>query len=566
MTIWVRLLQFRLFIIAAIGVLVGVTVLLLRNAGYLESNELQVYDWALRARPVATSPDPRVVLVEITEADITNPDYGYPIKDDVLARALEILTSAKPSAIGIDLYRDIPVPPGTDRLKRVFQKNNRIVIVKKFGSGASDRIPPPPFVTNPDQVGFSDFPLDPDQSIRRAFLYLWAEDGSPSFSLSYLLALRYLNDEGILPSQADPNHPDWLQLGKVILKAFKRTDGGYAQVDDGGYSYLLDYKQALAPFWSFQLSELLKQQVPPGKLENRVILIGTTATSVHDNFLTPYSDSTGSIRGLELHANAVSQLLRMGLDGAPPMRLLGDRAESWLILVYALVGAVAAAVARSGIRIAIHALVLPLAFAGPIAIAIRWHFWIPAFGPALAWCSSIAVVGLYTASIERWLVRRARTNFLEETFGLEDVDRPKVFISYSSKDRVSANQICAAVEAAGIRCWIDYRDNWPGEFWAEGIIRSLECCNIMLLLLSSHSTNSPQVRKEVDRADAKGLTLLPVRLEDVTLSGALEYHLAETHWLDAFKGPLDDNLERIVESVRKHLSRIEGEKRSREPA
>ena len=566
MTIWARLLQIRLFIIAAIGVLVGVTILFLRNAGYLESFDLKVYDWALGVRSVATSPDPRVVLVEITEEEITNPDYGYPIKDDVLARALEILTRAKPSAIGIDLYRDFPMPPGTDRLKRAFRENNRIVIVKKFGSGASDQIPPPPFVTNPDQVGFSDFPLDPDRRIRRAYLYLWSEDGSPSFSLSYLLALRYLNDEGILPSQADPNHPGWTQLGKVILKPLKRTDGGYAQADDGGYAYLLDYKQALAPFWSFRLSELLKQQVPPGKLENRVILIGTTATSVHDNILTPYSESTGSIRGLELHAHAVSQLLRMALDGAAPMRLLGDRAESWLILVYALVGSVAAAVARSGIRIAIHALVLPFAFAGPIAIAIRWDFWIPAFGPALAWCSSIAAVGLYTASIERWLVRRARTPFLEGALGLQDAERPKVFISYSSKDRARVNQICAAVEAAGIRCWIDYRDNWPGEFWAEGIIRSLECCSIMLLLLSSHSNNSRQVRKEVDRADAKGLTLLPIRLEDVTLSGVLEFHLAETHWLDAFKGPFEENLERIVASVRKHLSELKGGKRSGDTA
>ena len=88
----------------------------------------------------------------------------------------------------------------------------------------------------------------------------------------------------------------------------------------------------------------------------------------------------------------------------------------------------------------------------------------------------------------------------------------------------------------------------------------------MLLLLSSHSTNSRQVRKEVDRADAKGLTLLPIRLEDVTLSGVLEFHLAETHWLDAFKGPLEENLERIVASVRKHLSELEGGKRSGDPA
>jgi hypothetical protein len=42
-----------------------------------------------------------------------------------------------------------------------------------------------------------------------------------------------------------------------------------------------------------------------------------------------------------------------------------------------------------------------------------------------------------------------------------------VFISYSSKDKPTADAVCATLEANGIRCWIAPRDVVPGSDWGE---------------------------------------------------------------------------------------------------
>jgi hypothetical protein len=42
-----------------------------------------------------------------------------------------------------------------------------------------------------------------------------------------------------------------------------------------------------------------------------------------------------------------------------------------------------------------------------------------------------------------------------------------VFISYSSKDKPTADAVCATLEANGIHCWIAPREVVPGSDWGE---------------------------------------------------------------------------------------------------
>jgi hypothetical protein len=60
-----------------------------------------------------------------------------------------------------------------------------------------------------------------------------------------------------------------------------------------------------------------------------------------------------------------------------------------------------------------------------------------------------------------------------------------VFISHSSKDRATADTICAHLESAGITCWIAPRDIEPGATWTKGIMQGLDACRV--LILSSRS-------------------------------------------------------------------------------
>jgi formylglycine-generating enzyme required for sulfatase activity len=135
----------------------------------------------------------------------------------------------------------------------------------------------------------------------------------------------------------------------------------------------------------------------------------------------------------------------------------------------------------------------------------------------------------------------------------------RVFLSYSSKDKAWADAACAVLEGRGVRCWIAPRDIAPGTEWGAAIIAGIDACRVMVLIFSDHANQSPQVRREVERAVSKGLTLLPCRVEDVQPVGAMEYALGNTHWLDVFTPPVEDQMGRLAEAVRMVLAAGRGQ-------
>jgi len=124
-----------------------------------------------------------------------------------------------------------------------------------------------------------------------------------------------------------------------------------------------------------------------------------------------------------------------------------------------------------------------------------------------------------------------------------------VFLSHSHADKVFADAICHKLEANGIRCWVAPRDIRPSEDWAEAIINAMDNARVLVLVFSSSSNSSPQVRREVERAVNKGLHVLPFRIENVPLSKSLEYFISTQHWLDAINGELEFHLGRLHECI-----------------
>ena len=61
------------------------------------------------------------------------------------------------------------------------------------------------------------------------------------------------------------------------------------------------------------------------------------------------------------------------------------------------------------------------------------------------------------------------------------------------------------VEAQGIECWIAPRDIAPSADWAAEIIDAISGARTMILVFSANSNESPQVRREVERAVHKNL-------------------------------------------------------------
>lgn len=130
-----------------------------------------------------------------------------------------------------------------------------------------------------------------------------------------------------------------------------------------------------------------------------------------------------------------------------------------------------------------------------------------------------------------------------------------VFISHSAKDKPTADAVCAKLESRGVRCWMAPRDILPGMEWGEAIVQAIKRSRVMILIFSNNANQSPQIRREVERAVSKEIPIIPFRIENVLPSESLEYYLSTPHWLDALTPPMSKHLQNLVETVKLLLSR-----------
>src|SRR5882724_11260763 len=113
----------------------------------------------------------------------------------------------------------------------------------------------------------------------------------------------------------------------------------------------------------------------------------------------------------------------------------------------------------------------------------------------------------------------------------------KGFISHASKDKATADAVCQQLEFAGIKCWVAPRDIQAGSDWTEGIIQGIDSCHVFILVFSANANSSEHVRREVAKAFALRLAVIPFRVEDIIPNSSLGYFLDTVHWLDAIGSP-----------------------------
>jgi Tfp pilus assembly protein PilF len=124
-----------------------------------------------------------------------------------------------------------------------------------------------------------------------------------------------------------------------------------------------------------------------------------------------------------------------------------------------------------------------------------------------------------------------------------------IFISYAHQDRTIANAVCATLEAHGIRCWIAPRDILPGSDWGAAIIDAIQEAKALVLIFSSNSNDSDQIKREIERTVHQGIAVIPFRIEDVLPNKTLEYFISTQHWLDALTPPLEDHMAHLAETI-----------------
>jgi TolB-like protein/Tfp pilus assembly protein PilF len=129
-----------------------------------------------------------------------------------------------------------------------------------------------------------------------------------------------------------------------------------------------------------------------------------------------------------------------------------------------------------------------------------------------------------------------------------------VFVSYASQDAATASAIVAALERAGLHCWIAPRDVPPGSPYADSIIRAINGAKLLVLVLSEHAISSPHVGKEIERASSKQRPIIALRTDATPLTPALEYFLSESQWIDVGGGGTDAGYAKLVEAVQRLIT------------
>lgn len=374
--------------------------LVLRRAGWLQILEFHFYDFFIRHQARAATSDP-IVLIEMTESDIHNNFLDYPIHDDKLAELLRILSAQHPAVIGLDIWRDIPVPKngrGLAELNQVLVTNHNIIAIFTLRGISA----PPVLKSDPARVAFNDnFPVDDMvertiPKVRRVMLFGDTDAGDSYFSLPFRLAMVYLDGKGIVPD-FDPDDPSVLRLGKARLHKFKATDGAYVGADDEGTQILLDFK-CPENFTRYTVSQALSGQIPEGRLRDSIVLIGINTSSVADERVTP---TRRDHRGIEVQAMAVNQLLRHALEGETQLQPWADWQEDAWILVWCLVGGAIGFRVRSTTWFALESLGCLFAIGGTAWLAFARGWWIPVAGPALAYVPAAVLVTTYITAQER---------------------------------------------------------------------------------------------------------------------------------------------------------------------
>jgi adenylate cyclase len=457
---------------------VGITGLTLacNASGIFQLLELGTLDRFFRWRPPEAA-DSRIIVVTIDDTDI-NKLGQWPMSDAKLTQTLKNLQKFHPKAIGLDLYRDIPVEPGHQQLLKVYQNMPNLVGIEK---AVGQKVAPPPVLRELGQVATTDTLVDLDGRVRRSLISLESDAGELKLSLGVQLALIYLESKGI-NLETSANNSDRYQLGKAVFHPLTENAGGYIRNNAGGYQVMLNYPFKPNNFQTISLTDVLANRISKELIRDRIVLIGASADSLKDFFLTPHSyDNAGTnvgSPGVFIHANIASQIIKAAVDGRPLLKVWSEPQEWLWILGCSAIGTALGFIVlklslnkkKQWISLGLYLLMSGTLFVTAYGIFLA-GWWVPAIAPWIAASASTLFIArnrqqklqqqAYIDDRTQLVNRRYFRNYLEQQWDEErnkyialifceldkrQIDRKKPEVSKDNYLRKIAKAISSVVE------------------------------------------------------------------------------------------------------------------------
>lgn len=387
-----------------------------RFFGLLQPIELSTFDQTLRLRP-SESKDSRLLVVEITEDDwrkqADKPQQGGSLSNYYLNALLEKLRPAEPITIGLDIYRDKQSSQGFKALNDALMNQEMITVCRVKDPAKNEaEVPPAPEVRDNQALGFSDTLTDTGSPsiVRRQLLSMGEESNpgatcNPPYALSLQLAYQYLYP-GAPELKTEKEVWKW---GSATLNLVKKQTGGYQRFDDRGAQILLNYRSTqegvrdAIPSMTMQQVLQMKPEDLKRQVENRIVLIGTTAETFKDVAMTPYPAPPKNscvayecIPGVFLQAQMTSQLVSAVLGERPLLWALPSWADGIIVVSCTLAGVLVAwRVGRIWILGAIVGGMFVLLAYTAVHVLTHHGIWFPLVPSALALVISTSCVKVY---------------------------------------------------------------------------------------------------------------------------------------------------------------------------
>jgi adenylate cyclase len=148
------------------------------------------------------------------------------------------------------------------------------------------------------------------------------------------------------------------------------------------------------------LSQVVRNEITPAQIKDKIVLIGTTAVSSKDLFYTPYSASARvnhQMSGVEIHGQMVSQILSAALDQRPLFWFLPEWSEWFWIAGWAIIGGCLSWWVRHPLSLGVANTSMLLLLGGMGFGFLLQAGWIPLVAPAIAFALSSATMIAYRA-------------------------------------------------------------------------------------------------------------------------------------------------------------------------
>ena len=128
-----------------------------------------------------------------------------------------------------------------------------------------------------------------------------------------------------------------------------------------------------------------------------------------------------------------------------------------------------------------------------------------------------------------------------------------IFISHSTKDEKTIEDLCHYLEERNLHCFVAYRDVPKGKDWGEFIVNAIEDCKVFVYVHTQASNKSKETTRELNIAFEAECLVILFRIENIEYIKAKKYRLTNINWLDAFPGNPEDYFGELFEKIKPYF-------------